>query len=172
MPVHSIRYRFRQPFRAPASAAFAWCVDFRPSDAALLPHWESRSVEWISDDALILTDTSARRGKSTRIRRLVRIDPSEMSWTNTHLDGPRRHSQFWYRVVRDGPNHSHLEFEGLELVTAARALTPKQITTLAASHRTEDAGMWRREFAPVLEADAKRSRSRRAPRTKGRTARR
>jgi hypothetical protein len=172
MVVHSVRYRFRQPFQAPASAAFAWCVDFRPSDAALLSGWKSRSVEWLTDDALILTDVSATDGKPVRIHRLVRIDPSKLSWTNTHVDGPHRHSQFWYHVVPDGPRRSHLEFEALEILYRSHALSAKQIAELSAAERKGDSKVWRTGLAPALNADLSGSPSRRASRSKGPAVRR
>ena len=77
-----------------------------------------------SKGALMLTDTTYPAGRRRRIHRLVRLNPSELAWTNTHLDGPFRHSQYWYRIVADGSRRCHLEFYGSRLVTSRRSLVP------------------------------------------------
>lgn len=100
-----------------------------------------------------MTDLTRPGGRTRRIRRLVRINPSEMAWTNTHLDGPYRHSQYWYRVVPDGPRASHLEFRGLRVERTRRRLPPKALARMAEECRREDSGDWRRRFAPALARD-------------------
>ena len=150
MAIVSLRYRFQQSFRVPARAAFGWCTDFGPADGPLLSKGTVRSVRRLTDDTLILTDTTRPRGRRLRIQRLVRIDPVHLAWTNTHLDGPYRHSQYWYRIVPDGPGRSHLEFDGLRLVHSAR---PGSATVQAERERQSDARTWRERLAPALERD-------------------
>lgn len=152
MVIVSLRYRFRQPIRAPARAAYAWCIDFRPSDAALYGDGRSRSVRRLAPDTLIMTDTSRAKGRRVRISRLVRLNPERLAWTNTHLNGPYRHSQFWYRIVPDGSSRSHLEFLGLKLETHRHALSSAEIAQLAEANRLSDSATWRRRLAPALEA--------------------
>ena len=94
MPLYSLQYVFRQPLNAPPKAAYSWCTDFEPADGKLFPVKWRRSVRRLSKDALVLTDTTYPAGRPRRIHRLVRLNPSEMAWTNTHLDGPFRHSQY------------------------------------------------------------------------------
>ena len=120
MPTYSLQYRFRQPLRAPARAAYAWCTDYQPGDGKLFPERWERSVRWLSEDAVVLTDTTYPSGQARRIHRLVRLSPSDLEWTNTHLDGPFRHSQYWYRIVPDDPRSCHLEFRAHRLVTSPR----------------------------------------------------
>ena len=153
MPIFSLRYRFRQPFRVPAHAAFAWCTDFGPGDGKLFSEPTQRSVRRLSEDALIMTDTTYPQGRSLRIRRLVRINARERAWTNTHLDGPYRGSQYWYRIVSDGPQLSHLEFQGLRLETSPRPLSATQTTRRSEQCRRSDSGEWRSRLAPALERD-------------------
>lgn len=153
MVIVSLRYRFRQPLRAPAKSAFAWCTQFESADGRLFSQTTARSVRWLNPDAAILTDVTFPSGRRRRIRRLVRIDRERMAWTNTHLDGPFRHSQFWYRILPDGPSASHLEFRGLKLEYSRRALTPGQIARRARAERISDAKAWRRQFAPALESE-------------------
>jgi hypothetical protein len=153
MPVLSLRYRFRQPLRASAREAYVWCTDFGPDDGKLFFEPTRRSVHRLSEDALVMTDTTYPQGEVLRIRRLVRLDPVEMAWTNTHLNGPYRHSQFWYRIVPDGPRRSHLEFRGLRLESSPRSLSASERAIRAEKCRRSDAEEWGRRFAPALERD-------------------
>jgi len=153
MPTLSLRFRFRQPFHVPARVAFGWCTDFRSSDGRLFSYPTRRSVRWLNEDALVVTETTRPQGRPLRIRRLVRIDRREMAWTSTHLDGPYRHSQYWYRVVPDGLRRSHLEFTGLRLVTSPRSVTKKEVERLSEEQRRDDSGEWREHLAPALERD-------------------
>ncbi|MGA7861069.1 MAG: hypothetical protein WCB19_04360 [Thermoplasmata archaeon] len=165
MAIYSLQYSFRQPLAASAKAAYAWCTDFEPNDGKLFPvKWE-RSVRWLSKDALILTDTTFPDGRARRIHRLVRLNPSEKAWTNTHIDGPFRHSQYWYRIVPDSAQSCHLEFRGFRLVASPRPLSESAIARMAAAERRSDSGLWRRSMAPTLKRDlSRRARSSRKPR--------
>ena len=149
----SLRYHFRQPLRASAREAYAWCTDFGPGDAEIFADRRTRSVRRIAPDALIMTEVTYPAGRRVRIRRLIRLFPEERAWTNTHLDGPFRNSQFWYRVVPDGPGRSHLEFHGLRLETRARPLPPSETVRLSEANRRSDAATWRRKLAPALSRD-------------------
>jgi hypothetical protein len=153
MPIVSLQYRFRQPLAAPAQAAYAWCTDFGPGDGKLFPQRTRRAVRRISDDALVLTDTTYPDGRLRRIQRLVRLNPTELAWTNTHLSGPFRHSQYWYRIVPDGPRHCHLEFQGLRLETTPTAVSEEERAQRVKEHRGADSTLWRRQLAPALERD-------------------
>jgi hypothetical protein len=160
VPIVSLQYHFRQAFRVPARVAYAWCTDFRSTDARLFGDRRSRTVTRISEDALVLTDVTYPGGRRLRIRRLVRLAPGRLSWTNTHLDGPHRHSQFWYRIIADGRSRSHLEFDGLQLARAGRALSPREIARRAAAEGRHDAATWRTHLAPALHAELAGRRSR------------
>ena len=156
MPTVSLRYQFRQPFHVPADLAFQWCTDFGPSDGKLFAQPTRRTVRWLNKDALVMTDVTHPEGGTRTIRRLVRIDRHGRAWTNTHLDGPFRHSQYWYRVVTDGPRRSHLEFVGLRLVRTARRLSNSEVARRAEEERRSDSGEWRRYLAPALERECAR----------------
>lgn len=160
MATISVRYGFRQRLRVPARAAYRWCTDFGPDDGPLFSHPTQRTVERIAEDAVILTDTTRPDGRRRRIRRLVRMNPALMAWTNTHLDGPYRHSQFWYRIVPDGPRRCHLEFEGLKLESEPTPLSASEAARRARANRASDAGEWRRFLAPALESDLRPPRRR------------
>ena len=153
MPLYSLQYVFRQPLNAPPKAAYSWCTDFEPADGKLFPVKWRRSVRRLSKDALVLTDTTYPAGRPRRIHRLVRLNPSEMAWTNTHLDGPFRHSQDLVRIVPDGPRRCHLEFRGFRLVTTPRALSTSGVARLTDLERRSDADLWRLRMAPALRRD-------------------
>lgn len=153
MPQISLQYRFQQPFGVPARAAYAWCTDYGPDDAKLFFERTRRSMRGLGEHALIITDTTYPSGRPRKIRRLVRLFPSELSWTNTHLDGPFQYSQFWYRVVPDGSRRSHLEFRGLRLEQLGRALSPKETARRARALQVSDSSEWHESLAPALERD-------------------
>lgn len=153
MPVTSLRYQFRQSFRVSARAAYEWCTDFRPSDASLFEQKWRRNVQRLTEDAIILTETTWPEGKRRVIRRLVRLNARELAWTNTHISGPFRNSQYWYRIVPDGPRRSHLEFTGMRLVRTPKALSTAEKARLAKQERAGDSRLWRHRMAPALESD-------------------
>ena len=153
MPVVSLSFRFRQPFDAPARASYDWCTDFRESDGSLFLERGERAVLRLTADACVLIDTTYPEGRRRQIRQLVRLNPSELAWTNTHLDGPFRHSQYWYRVIPDGPRSSHLEFRGFRLVRTSRSLSSSEVARRTKQEQQKDADYWRRRLAPALARD-------------------
>ena len=153
----SLAYRFRQKFGVAAKDAFDWCTDFGPKDGSLFSTPVRRTVKWVNDSTLVMTDTKQVDGKTVRIARLVRILPSELAWTNTHLNGPYRHSQFWYRIVADGPRRSHLEFTGLAIREVPGRVSTSARSRLAEGLRKDDAAEWRTRLAPALESDLARN---------------
>lgn len=160
----SVRYRFRQSFPVPARKAYLWCTAFEPDDSVYFSVPGRRTIERLADDTLLMTDRTEHPSGPREITRLVRLDPREMAWTNTHLSGPFLHSQFWYRIVPDGAKRSHLEFEGLHLQQFARAPSPKEVARLAEEYRKNDAKFWSERLAPAMARDlAPRGRGRRGP---------
>ena len=153
MPVNSVRFRFRQAFRVPARAAYEWCTDFRPSDGQLFEQKWRREVHHLSEDALILTETTWPGGRKRIIQRLVRLSSQDLAWTNTHISGPFRYSQYWYRIVPETSRRCHLEFTGMRLVRTPRALSTPEKAKLIEQERRDDSGLWRRRIAPALERD-------------------
>lgn len=153
MAAYTVRYGFRQRFHAPARAAYEWCTDFRPDDAAMAGRSTRRTVERLAPETLILRDLPAPGARAAAPKvRLVHLDPRTMSWTNTHIDGPARLSQFLYRTVPEGRTRSRLDFSGVELRRAARAPRPAALADEARRLRSEDYDLWRR-FARVLDAE-------------------
>jgi hypothetical protein len=133
-----------------------WCTDFQASDASLFEQKWRREVRRLSEDAIVLTETTWPNGRTRVIRRLVRLSPRDLAWTNTHLSGPFRHSQYWYRIVPDGPRRSHLEFTGMRLVRTPRALSVAGKARLAEQERRDDSRLWRERITPALERELAR----------------
>jgi hypothetical protein len=162
----SVQYRFRQRFPAAADEAFAWCVDFRPDDLALEKQSGRRRVQRLAPDLVILTDRLDRDGARPVVKtKLVRLRPRERAWTSTHLAGPNRYSQFWYRIVPRGRSSSRLEFTGLHVEPASSSAGPGASAALAKRITREDSAAWR-SFAEAMQRDfrepagARRRRSR------------
>ena len=147
---YSVRYRFSQPFDFPAAAAYRWCTDYQPDDLARMGEKGTRKIERINEDTLILTDTvtgEEKEGPVTK-ERLVRLNPERLAWTNTHLAGPNKHSQFWYQLVDQekggrGKKRSRLEFTGLQVYHGGARPSPAKLAEMADQLVAEDSGAWK-----------------------------
>jgi hypothetical protein len=109
-----------------------------------------RKVSQLSADTFILTDSFHGESGTTKKIKLVRLQRSEMSWTNTHLAGPIKYSQFLYKITPEGKDRSRLDFVGLQL--EPRELTKKEASDLARKVRIEDSGAWKL-LAKEMEKD-------------------
>jgi hypothetical protein len=164
MPLVTFEYRFSVKLPASAAVAYRWATDYAPDDPARMGQDGRRRIEKLADGAVVLTDTVRQRGRTVTKKRLVRLRPRMRSWTNTHLSGPKRHSQFLYRIVPGGRRRSTLEFVGLQVERAARSLSPSQLARRAREVAREDAATWRR-LARAMALDLG------TPRTGGRRGR-
>ncbi len=166
MPRISFDYRFRVRLPASADAAYRWATDYAPDDPARMGQDGRRRIEHVADGTILLTDRVRRDGRTVTKTRLVRLRPGERAWTNTHLAGPTRHSQFLYRITPLGPGASSLEFVGLQVEPSPRTLAPKELARRAQAVAREDAATWRRLSRVMAEelgsAPARRRRRRRA----------
>jgi len=141
MDSFTVRYEFSQRFKVPARDAFGWCTDYRSDDWERMGKKGTRRIRHINEDTLILTDTVEGREGAVTKRRLVRLYPERLAWTNTHVGGPNRHSQFWYQIVEEGAGKSRLDFTGLQVNYGNRP-SPKGIAAMARELKADDAGMW------------------------------
>ncbi len=146
----SINYRFTQRFKVPAVAAYRWCTSYEPSDLELMHEEGNREIEQLSKDAFILKDTYHRGSKSISKTKLVRLHPRELFWTNTHIDGPNRYSQFLYKIVPEGRSVSRLEFTGLQL--EPEEMTRNEASAFARRVRKEDSASWK-HLAKAMEKE-------------------
>jgi len=139
---YSVSYSFEQNFDFLPKAAYNWCIDYKPDDWSLMGKKGSRKIKRINEDTLILTDTVTGGDGPVTKKRLVRLDPERLSWTNTHISGPNKHSQFWYRITGVGKGKSKLEFIGHQ-VNYGKVPSAKSIEKLADELRADDSGLWR-----------------------------
>ena len=144
---YSVRYRFSQSFKFPARAAYQWCTDFAPDDWTRMGEEGTRKIKPINEDALILIDTviktDGNRRRPVIKQRLVRLDPDRMAWTNTHLTGPNKHSQFWYQIVAEDEKKSRLDFAGLQVNYGKKRPSAGTIKEMAADLEATDSRAWR-----------------------------
>ena len=159
MPPISVDFEFVQRFKVPAKAAYAWATDYRPDDHALMGRRGRRKIDRICGDTLILTDTieTGGGGRVTK-KRHIRLYPERLTWINTHISGPNRHSQFLYEIMPEGRNSSRLRFTGRE-IRKAGPTSARQLAALVAEERKEDAALWKR-LARAMAADLGRAKRR------------
>ena len=101
----------------------------------------------------MLTDTRYIDGKSITKKKLIRLDPKRLFWSNTHLTGPNKHSQFLYQIVSLGAK-STLEFTGLEVNYSKAMVSQKKIKSMEGEAREEDSAIWKK-LAKSMEKDLK-----------------
>ena len=106
----------------------------------------------ISKDTIILTDTFYKGREHISKRKLVMLNPERFSWTNTHLAGPIKYSQFLYKIVPEGKNSSRLEFTGLQIEYKEKIISQRKVATLASKLKREDSHSWKL-LARAMEKD-------------------
>jgi|SRR5208282_3675930 len=163
MPLYSLPYRFSVRLPAPPDAAFRWATDFRSDDLSLSGRVGTRKVDWLTPDALLLTDTIPKGSGTDSKTRLVRLYPKRLAWTNTHVRGSSLHSQFLYELTPSGRGASRLEFTGLQLLRLARRPSARAIATLGRALAREDTALWR-ALARAMARDLGARRVRRSSR--------
>jgi hypothetical protein len=158
-------YRFTTRLPASADAAYRWATDYAPDDWARMGQVGRRRIEVVAPRTILLTDTIRRPDGTVTKKRLVRLRPRDRAWTNTHVGGPTRHSQFFYHITPRGPRASMLEFVGLQVERAPRPLSPARLARRAREVAAEDAALWRRlarVMASELGTGSRRRRGRRS----------
>jgi hypothetical protein len=154
--VYSVKYGFNQPLPVPADEAFDWCTDYQPYDLAMMKEDGKRTIRKITDDTILLIETTRRNNRSIRKTKLVRLNRPELSWTNTHIAGPNRHSQFLYKIVPEGKTRSRLYFKGLLVWYSRKKLRGRQLLRIGREERLADSTAWR-YLATALRGQAANS---------------
>jgi len=149
----SVHYKFGQHFNFPPKDAYRWCTDYQPEDVELMGEKGSRKIQRINEDTLVLTDyLISQKGKVTK-RRLVRLYPERLSWTNTRMSDKGKHSQFLYEIMHD-KGGSKLIFTGSQVFEEPRP-SQKKVASIARTLEREDSATWRR-LARAMEIDLTR----------------
>lgn len=143
MASYSVHYKFSQHFNLPAPAAYQWCTDYQAGDIALMGKKGERQIRIINDDTLVLTDTFFGEGGKTIRKRLIRLYPERLSWTNTRISAEGKYSQFLYEILQEGDNSSRLNFTGSQIFYSSSKPSPAQIATASEELKREDSLVWK-----------------------------
>lgn len=154
MESYSVHYKFSIHFKFPAQEVYRWCTDFQGGDITLMNEKGRRHVRRINEDTLILTDTVIGEGGETTKKRLVRLYPELLFWTNTRLSADGRHSQFLYQIVPEGEGCSRLEFTGSQVYYSGEKPSAERIASMAEELSKEDSRAWK-ALAKAMEKDLK-----------------
>ncbi len=88
---------------------------YQPDDFSLMGMKGERRIRHISKNAIFLNDRIERDGRYIPKQRLILLYPERLSWINTHLGGPNKHSQFVYEIAPEERSNSRLDFTGFQI---------------------------------------------------------
>ena len=143
MPPASISFRFSQRFKSPAREVYDWATDYDPQDIVRMGHSGKRKIARVCNETLILTDTyHYEDGTKVSKKKLIRLDPAGLRWTNTHLTGPNQHSQFLYELIPEGETACRLDFTGMQILELEDA-SKREVAERARQLKREDATSWK-----------------------------
>ena len=149
-----MRYRFSQHFDFSPEKAFQWCTDYAPGDIELMGNNGRRKVNRLNDDTLVLNDKYKTKEGTVVKKRLVRIFPELLTWTNTRVSKEGKYSQFLYQILVEKGGGSRLDFSGSQIFSGkkpGRAKVEEMATQLA----NEDSAGWR-NLAKAMAKDLSR----------------
>jgi len=126
----------------PAKEAFEWCTDYKPYDLTLMNETGKRRIRKLTHDAILLTETTRRNKKTVTKTKLVRLNKPQLSWTNVHITGPNRHSEFLYKIEPLGKSRSRLNFTGLLIYASRNAVSKRTLRKIALDERRADSRVW------------------------------
>ena len=153
MESYSVHYGFSQHFDFSPQEAFRWCTDYSPKDLELMGEKGRRKVKRLNDDTLVLSDKyRTKEGKVVK-KRLIRIYPERLSWTNTRISKDGRHSQFLYQIVAEEGGGSRLDFVGSQIFQG-KSPGKARLDVMARQLSSEDSVSWRR-LAKAMAEDLK-----------------
>jgi hypothetical protein len=152
LAVVSTKYEFSQRFNVPAAQAFEWCTDYDPKDHNLMGNKGFRKVTRVSDDTVLLEDTTYQDGRAVTKKKVIKIDKERMTYFNFHTMGANKNSLYFYRIVPEGEGKSRLEYTGYELTYPKRAPTKKQLAATAEADAAARAEEWGR-LAQAMERE-------------------
>jgi len=153
MNSYTVHFKFSQHFDFPPEKAYRWCTDYEPGDIGLQGKDGVRNVRWVNEDTVLLTDIESASGREVVKRKLIRLYPERLSWTNTRLSSEGRHSQFLYEIVAE-KGGARLDFTG-SMVFAGKRPSPAKLAAMAAETVKEDSATWR-NLARAMAKDLSR----------------
>ncbi len=142
--VYSLRYHFSQKLAAPPLEAYKWCTNYDPNDLSLMQQKGKREITHLTETTMILTDTFYTEKKTVKKEKLIHLYPDRLSWTNTHLSGPNKYSQFLYEIKPAKGGLSKLNYYGLQIeYQEPIELGKSDLKVLEIAQRNEDAAIWK-----------------------------
>ncbi len=149
-----IIYQFKQRFRVDSRSAYDWCTDYDEDDFVIMGIVGRRIVRKIYRNIIILLEIVKRGKEENRVIKLVELDPTNLSWTNTHISGPSKYSQFSYKITSEEGSKSRLDFTGLQLFEQRKTLTAKKLSRIRRKLLQDDRKQWAL-LAKKMEVDVK-----------------
>jgi hypothetical protein len=105
----------------------------------------SRKVKRVNEDTFILTDefkpADDKVLRNARSKKVVRIYPELLSWTNTRISSDGRYTQFLYQIVPE-EGGSRLDYAGSQIFPGKKP-GPKKLAVIAKRLTDEDSASWR-----------------------------
>ncbi len=142
--VYSLRYHFSQNLAAPPLEAYKWCTNYDPNDISLMQQKGKREITHLTEGSIFLTDTFFAGKKTVTKEKLVHLYPDRLSWTNTHLSGPNKYSQFLYEIKPAKGSLSKLNYYGLQMeYQEPIKLGKSELEARETAQRNEDAAIWK-----------------------------
>jgi lipid A disaccharide synthetase len=145
METYSVHFKFSQHFDFSATKAFDWCTDYSPNDLNIMGNGGRRKVQRLNEDTFILTDEYEMKDEKVlrnRIsKKVVRIYPELLSWTNTRISSDGKYTQFLYQIVPE-ENGSRREYNGSQIFHGKRPARNK-LAAMAKRLTAEDSASWR-----------------------------
>ncbi len=141
--IHSIQYHFSQIFAIPAFDAYTWCTNYDQNDLKLMQQNGKREINHLTETTIILTDTFFNKKNPIKKNKLIQLYPDRLSWTNTHLSGPNKYSQFLYEIKPENEKTSKLYYIGLQMEYKKHKLSKKDIEAREKEQMNEDAAVWK-----------------------------
>ena len=142
--VYSLRYHFSQIFAIPPLEAYKWCTDYDPNDLTLMHQKGKREITHLTETTILLTDTFYNQKESIKKNKLVQLYPDRLSWTNTHLSGLNKYSQFLYEIKPENKSSSKLNYIGLQMeYKKSIKLGKKEIEAREIEQMKQDAAVWK-----------------------------
>lgn len=108
--VYSLRYHFSQIFALPPLEVYKWCTAYDPNDLTLMHQKGNRRITHLTENTIILTDTFSNEKGTIKKSKLIQLYPDRLSWTNTHLSGPNKYSQFLYEIKPEKKGAANAKF--------------------------------------------------------------
>jgi len=142
--IYSLHYHFNQIFAVPPLQAYTWCTNYEPNDLKLMHQNGKREITHLTENTIILTDTFYNEKETIKKKKLIQLYPDQLSWTNTHLSGPNKYSQFLYEIKPKQDGLSKLNYIGLQMeYKKSIKLDKKEIEARAIGQMNQDAAVWK-----------------------------